>query len=85
MIENLAQDIYNAAIVKLAAYDYANSPHGKLLAEEALKEIPKTLKYVESLRADPKTDPALLKFHEDNIPYLTKLQNDAQAYLSTLK
>lgn len=85
MFEKLAHDIYNAAIVKLAAYDYANSPHGKLLAEEALREIPKTLKYVESLRADPKTDPALLKFHKDNIPYLTELQNDAKTYLATLK
>lgn len=85
MFEKLACDIYNAAIIKLAAYDYANDPNGKLLAEEALKEIPKTMKYVESLRADPKTDPALLKFHEDNIPYLTELQDDAQAYLGTLK
>ena len=85
MFEKLACDIYNAAIIKLAAYDYASTPHGKLLAEEALREIPKTLKYVESLRADPKTDPALLKFHEDNIPYLTELQNDAKTYLATLK
>lgn len=85
MIEKLAQDIYNAAIIKLAAYDYSKVPHGRELAEEALREIPKTLKYVESLRADPKTDPTLLKFHEDNIPYLTELQNDAQAYLGTLK
>lgn len=85
MFEKLACDIYNAAIIKLATYDFNRGPYGKENAELILKEYPKTLKYIENLRSDPKTDPRMLKFEEDNLPYLTKLHEDAQAYLASLK
>ena len=85
MFEKLACDIYNAAIIKLAAYDFNAGPYGKENAELILREYPKTLKYIENLRSDPKTDPGWLKFEEDNLPFLTKQYEDAQAYLASLK
>ena len=85
MIEKLAQDICNAAIIKLAAYDFNAGPYGKENAALILREYPKTLKYIENLRSDPKTDPRWLKFEEDNLPFLTEQYKDAQAYLASLK
>lgn len=69
-------------LARLARVDYSKLPQQSL--DIMLNEAPRTFDYVAQLRADPNTDPELLKSEESMLPRLMAQYIDARRYADSL-